>query len=188
MTALLLLFLGASGNLFTVEATGAASYTVGVPRAVLGRSVDDISLFERNMPGVVGIERLGEDLFLYRTRKEIPLAGPMETIFRIRRSSWGDTLTVYRSEDPADPNYMSCTVRVKALDEQRTSVSIALRIRLSRSRPWEIHWLAPVMGEDFISAQMQEDLEEMLAEFVESSNRELHARFPAPGGVSDVGK
>lgn len=180
LIGLLVFLLGSSS--FVVDAAGGTEYLVDVPRAVLRDYADDIGLFARNMPGVVGIEALGDDLFLYHTRKDIPLSAPMETTFRIRRIVESDSVTLYRSVDPEDDNYMSCTVRVRPRGDTRTSIAIALTIRLARENPSEVHWLAPVFGADFISERMNEDIEGMLEEFVRNSTAELHGRYATVSG------
>ena len=46
---------------FVVDAGGEIQYTVEISRGALKEYVDDIGLFARNMPGVTGIEPLGND-------------------------------------------------------------------------------------------------------------------------------
>jgi hypothetical protein len=164
-------------SLFTVDASTTASYTVSVSRESLRGYVDDIGLFARNMPGVVGVTPLGDGTYLYQTEKEIPLSASLKTDFIIQKETIGDSVTVYRSVNPEDPNYMCCRVCISPVDPERTSIAIQLRIRLSRDNPSEIHWLAPILGESFISRQMTGDMEEMLQTFIERSNQELYARL-----------
>lgn len=170
--AVLLLFVSTSS--FVVDASSEAMYNVSIPHLRLRSYVDDIGLLARNMPGVLGVQSLGDNRFLYQTEKNIPLAPPFRTDFIIRKTLLGDTVTVYRSEDIHDPNYMSCKVRLHPLDEATTSITISLRVRLTRTDPGEVHWLAPIVGEDFISDRMQKDLDEMLKTFIVRSNQELY--------------
>jgi hypothetical protein len=178
VTLLAMLLVLISGDTFVADASAEASYIVNISREALRGYVDDIGLFERNMPGVVGVTSLGDETFLYRTEKDIPLKGPMKVDFHIRKFVLSDTLTVYRSVNVEDTNYMSCRVALKPHDVTQTAITISLRVRMERENPADIHWLAPVLGEDFISDRMTEDLEDMLREFIDSSNRELYARIP----------
>jgi carbon monoxide dehydrogenase subunit G len=166
-------FLLLVGDLFIVDVSHSISYTVDVPRPALRELVDDVGLFARNMPGVVGIEDLGDGVYLYHTRKDVPLGSALETSFRIRRIVESDTVTHYRSTDPQAENYMSCTVTVMPEGDSRTSIGIALRVRLAREHPSDVHWLAPILGEEFIEAQMTKDLTAMLTEFAENSSAEM---------------
>jgi hypothetical protein len=166
--------------LFTVDASASISYELEISREALRGYMDDIGLFARNMPGVVEVSSQGADRYLYRTEKHVPLAGALRTDFLIEKSADTDSVTMYRSVDDADHNYMACRVVIRPLDTDLTSISIFLRVRLRRENPSEIHWLAPLLGEEFISRQMTDDLVSMLDEFVDRSNSELYSRLKAP--------
>jgi hypothetical protein len=178
VTLLAILLLLLTSDTFVADASAEASYIVNISREALRGYVDDVGLFERNMPGVVGVTALGDESYLYRTEKDIPLKGAMRVDFHIRKFILSDTLTVYRSVDVNDKNYMSCRVALQPYDATRTSITISLRVRMERENPAEIHWLAPVLGEQFISDRMTEDIEVMLEEFIANSNRELYTRIP----------
>lgn len=175
----ILLFVGNNG-LFTVDASAATNYSVAVPREALRTYVDDIGLFARNMPGVVAVRPLGDGKFLYQTEKDIPFSPALKTDFLIIKESVGDSLTIYRSMSDDDPNYMLCQVLIRPQDTVNTAIEIRLRVRLSRENASEVHWLAPILGESFISRQMTKDMEQMLQEFVEKSNEELYSHLKPP--------
>lgn len=177
MVIALLLTLLNSSDLFTVDASASISYHVEVSREALRGYVDDIGLFERNMPGVVGVTAQGNGQYLYQTEKQVPLAGALATDFLIQKYVDSDSVTSYRSVDEADNNFMACRVVIKPVEEDRSSITISLRVRLRRENPSEIHWLAPILGQEFISRQMTKDLVDMLDEFVERSNNELYERL-----------
>jgi hypothetical protein len=168
---------------FVADASAERTYTVNISREDLRLVVDDIGLFARNMPGVVGVTPLENNRYAYLTEKHLPLAGTMRTEFLIEKTVVGDSVTWYRSIRPDDPNYMSCKVVLRAVDEKSTSIRIVLRIRLAREDASEVHWMAPLLGEQFISDRMTGDLEEMLSVFIERSSDELYARQRTLGSV-----
>lgn len=170
------------GDLFVAEASAEATYTVELSRQALAGYVDDIGLFERNMPGVVSVTALGEGRYLYLTEKDLPLAGTMQTEFLIEKVSDGDT-TVYRSVDSVAENYMYTRVVITPAGPSSSQMQILVYLRLSRKNASEVHWMAPLMGEEFISYQMTKDLEDMLGTFVEQSTNDLYDRVP-PQAVS----
>ena len=177
MIAVALMLLMLNGDMFVAEAAAEASYNVEVNREALRGYVDDIGLFARNMPGVIEVRSLGDSTYLYRTERDIPLSGAMQTDFVIRKRMEADSVTTYESVDRDDPNYMLCRVVIRPMTETSTTIRIQLRLQLSRERASEVHWLAPVFGSEFISEQMRKDLVDMLDEFIERSNRELYAHL-----------
>lgn len=162
---------------FIVDASTEATYSVQIARPALKLFVDDIGLFARHMPGVVEVKPVGENRYLYRTEKDVALRSAMKVDFLIDKQVYGDTLTVYRSVNPSDENYMSCSVFLHPNGEDSTKIRITLRIRMSRTNPMEVHWMAPIVGAEFISDRMKEDLDEMLASFIESSNKEIYSSY-----------
>lgn len=177
MTAILSLLFLLGGELFTVDASAETSYDVAINREALKGYVDDIGLFKRHMPGVVSVDPLGGDRYLYATEKELPLAGSMRTEFLIQKFVYGDSVWVYRSANLDAHNYMYCRVRITPAGETNTVIAIALRVRLSREDASEVHWMAPILGAEFINDQMTRDLVDMLAVFVEKSNEELYSQI-----------
>lgn len=175
MTLLAFLFLlTASDEPFVVQAAARISYNVELSRTELRSFADDIGLFKRHMPGVVGVTPLGPDTYLYQTEKEVPLSSAMKTDFIIGKRTVGDSVTVYESVNPADQNYMFCRVLIRPVDENTTTIEIELKLRMERESGSDIHWLAPLLGATFISDQMEGDIEDMLQTFVEKSNEELY--------------
>lgn len=177
MIAAALMFLSLSGDTFVAEAAAEASYNVEVNREALRGYVDDIGLFARNMPGVIEARPLGDDTYLYRTERDIPLSGTMQTDFVIRKRTEADSVTTYESVNLNDENYMLCRVVIRPVSATSTTIRIQLRLQLTRERASEVHWLAPVFGADFISEQMRKDLVSMLDTFIERSNQELYANL-----------
>jgi hypothetical protein len=177
LSALFMFVTASGGENFVVDASAQIAYTVNISREDLRLFVDDLGLFQRNMSGVVGVDSLGENTYLYRTSREVPLKGTVDADFVIRKTVESDTVTVYRTPDPHAPNWMECRVELIPAGQQRTSIAIALRLRMEREHGYEVHWLAPLVGADFISDRMKEELAAMLKEFSEKSSKELYQRF-----------
>jgi hypothetical protein len=157
---------------FVVTASASIRYRVDIPYERIHASVDEVGLLQRNMPGVVSIRRLDERRYMYTTRSEVPLGKDLELAFLVERRSNGN-VTVYRTPDETDANFMRCAVRIAPHPEGGTGFEIRLLLRLRREHATDVHWLAPLAGEDFVSARMNEDLRAMLAEFRDRSTAEL---------------
>lgn len=185
MSAFLGLLLLLNGDLFVAEATAEATYTIQLSRAALAEYVDDIGLFRRNMPGVVSVADLGGNRYLYVTEKDLPLAETMRTEFEIEKISDGESTTIYQSVDATAPNYMFTKVVITADDSSSSRMHIEIRLRLSRHDASEVHWMAPLMGEEFISYQMTKDLQNMLETFVERSTEDLYRRVRPRAAVGE---
>jgi hypothetical protein len=184
IAALLVSLALSGGDSFVVDVSAAITYAVDVSRSELATYTDDVGLFRRNMTGVVGVDSLGVNRYLYRTSKDVPLKGKMDVDFVIERSVATDSLTVYRTPEATDPNWMECRVALRPEGDRRTSITINLRLKLERDHGYQVHWLAPIVGAGFLRDRMEEDLNAMLKEFAENSTRELQERFSREPGTA----
>lgn len=158
----------AAASAFVLDATASKTFTVGMPAAAVQHRFQDVRTLEEHMPGVVAIQPHGEGRFLYRTVREIPFSGEMRTDFVIEGTSWPDGAAGFRTPDPAAANWMSIRFTVRENGPQEATVTMRLRVRLVRENGTDIHILAPVLGETFLSEHMEGDLASMLDVFVEA--------------------
>jgi len=183
MIAGLLLFAAFSlEGAFIVDATAEGSFTLRVHPDTVRVRLADISLLSRNMPGVVEIRHEGGNRYLYRTEREIPFSGTARNAFSLERTSTHDGTVLYRTSDTQAHNWMSYRLSASPGGDGTTRVDLRLRVRLVRDSGTEIHLLAPVLGESFISEQMEKDLRSMLEEFSLRAVRELEAETSAVTG------
>ena len=80
---LLLLTLLSVSQEFTLDATANHDVELPLPADSVRSLVGRISTLEAMMPGVVDITAQSGGWFLYRTEREIPFSGKMQTDFRI---------------------------------------------------------------------------------------------------------
>ena len=167
---------------FIVDATAEVSFLLHAHPDTVRARLGDIGLLARNMPGVVEIQSLGSKEYLYRTEREIPFSGTSHNDFPIARTPAQDGAVLYRTPDPHAQNWMSYRLHPSSGGEGKTRVDVRLRVRLVRKSGTEIHLLAPVLGESFLSEQMERDLRKMLEEFAGRVVRELEAEESALAG------
>jgi len=162
-----------SGEDFIVDASAETAYTVGLEADSLRNYVNDVATLARNMPGVVEIAPLPGGSYLYRTERYMLLSGTVRTDFCISRVISNDSLVFYRSVSLDDPNYFSLRLALEREGPSRTRIGVKVRVRLTRKDATDIHLLAPILGEEFISTKMKDDLDRMLDLFARRSGNEL---------------
>ena len=167
---------------FIADATAEVSFSLHAHPDTVRARLGDIGLLARNMPGVAEIRPLEGEEYLYRTEREIPFSGTSRNDFRIARTPAQDGDVLYRTNDPQAQNWMSYRLHPSSDGGGKTRVDVRLRVRLVRESGTEIHLLAPVLGESFISEQMERDLRKMLEEFAGRVVRELEAEESARRG------
>ncbi len=171
-----LLALTLAGEQFVVDATANRTFTISAPADTVRSALGDIGLLRRNMPGVVAIEPDDRGGFLYRTERTMPFSDPVRTDFRIERIASNDTMVYYRTPDAEAHNYMSLRLTLEGHARGNSTVRVQLRVRLVREDGAQIHVFAPVLGQDFISDRMVEDLEATITSFGLRWSEELRHR------------
>jgi len=104
---LLLLTLLSLSQGFTLDATAHHEVDLPLPADSVRSLVGRISTLETMMPGVVDITAQSGGWFLYRTEREIPFSGKMQTDFRIVSMRGEDGSVTYRTPGTEAENWMS---------------------------------------------------------------------------------
>jgi hypothetical protein len=150
---------------FVADAEWEDAYALRLRNSEVCSLLRSTEFLARVMPGVLEIRPLTGEEYLYRTERSMPFAGVVRTDFRIRREEWPDGSVVFRTPIGQDANYMLLAFRCATGPDGRVILHARLRVRLSRYDATEIHPLAPLLGEAFISQQMERDLERTLETF-----------------------
>jgi hypothetical protein len=152
---------------FVADAECEDEFHLGERCLALRSQIGSTEFLARTMPGVTEIKTLPGGEFLYRTERSMPFAGSVRTDFRIRRDELTDSSVVFRTPSLQEANFMVLALRVVAEPGGGTVLHARLRVRLIRDDGADIHPLAPVLGEAFISRQMERDLRQTLETFAE---------------------
>jgi hypothetical protein len=172
-TMLVILFAAMLKGPFVADASAETHFLIMRPESVVRATLNDIYVLQRNMPGVVAIVPIGEHTWLYKTERRMPFSEVIKTDFVLMR---GDgTAVTYSTPDVAAANWMLFRFETAPAGADQTTLRVRVRVRLVRENGGDIHLFAPVLGEDFISDRMHEDLTGMLKRFVANVIRELEA-------------
>ena len=183
MTALLaVLFVSMVEGPFIVDASAETSFLVRRPDSAVRTTLNDVQIFRRNMPGVVAITAIDDSTWLYKTERRMPFSETVNTDFVLMRS--GGSVVTYHTPEVTAGNWMLFRFESTPVGADQTSVRVRLRVRLVRQNGGDIHLFAPVLGEDFISDRMHDDLAGMLELFAANVVREFetfHSAMTAEG-------
>lgn len=156
---------------FVIDASSSVKFEVKRPLADIA-TLDDPAFIARHLPGIAGITPVEQDLYLWDFRMKVPLAKPMQGRFLARRNAAGPGRVSFESADPHPRDYMRCEISAVPDGKGNTFIRISIHLKFTRASGWQFHWLAPVLGEKFLSARVTERLESMLEGFILSSTKE----------------
>ena len=167
---------------FTLDASGSGAVTLAMAPDSARAVFAHIGVLERYMPGVAAIAAHPDGSFRYLTVREIPFSGEMRTEFHLRCTVDATGSVSYQSPDSTAPNWMRFRFTFTPAGEGMTEVRMNLRVRLVRESGTEIHILAPVLGEEFLSERMESDITDMLATFAGRLEDAAPAQLAGRGG------
>ncbi len=150
---------------FTLDASGSGEVTLAMVPDSARAVFCQVSVLERFMPGVAGITDRPDGSFRYLTARDIPFSGEMRTEFLLRCTIDAGGGVNYQTPDSTAANWMRFRFTFTPAGDGRTDVRMSLRVRLVRESGTEIHLLAPLLGEEFLSERMEGDITDMLATF-----------------------
>jgi hypothetical protein len=74
------------------------------------------------------------------------------------------------------PDYLYCKADFDSLGENSTRVSINFKIKMTRENASDVHFLAGLLGEGFISSRMEEKLNSDLETFIERATKDMYKK------------
>lgn len=158
---------------FVVNANTSVTYEVP-------RSVDQLQAFNspefisRNLPGIESIEQLKGEDFLWDLKIPVPMARDMTGTFISKREVLNSNHMIFTSPKESE-DFMRCEIKVEPKPNNESQINISMNLKFTRSNGLKFHWMAPLLGEEFLSERVKEMLDKMLNEFILNSKEELEA-------------
>jgi len=165
-------FVNISRAEFTVSAdvTSGTVLKVNITRAT--EYFKDIYVFQRNFPGIISVKKLGYKQSEWVYEIDAPLASPVRMPFILEETISSDDYMVFESKSKT-PDYFRCSARMVSLGDEETRISITIKIKMVRESGGDVHFMAPILGEKFISKEMKKDLTKALSAFLSKCKKEI---------------
>lgn len=163
-------------NISRADFTVSADVTNGaVFKANIGRVTEyfkDISVFQRNFPGIISVKKLGDKESEWIYEIDAPLASPVRMPFILVETISSEDYMVFESKSKT-PDFFRCSTRMVQLGEEETRISITIKLKMVRESGSDVHFMAPILGEKFISKEMKKDLASALSTFLSKCRKEI---------------
>jgi hypothetical protein len=158
---------------FHVRAEIHTVYDVPISKERLIDFLSKPDTFEKYMPCVqslqpVGTSETGKMLYEWQYEIQMPLAPPAVLNILTEYVRAGDTL-LHTALQNGQRNTMFCSLSFEAQSDEQTFVTMKLMINLQRNSGSELHPLGIIMGEGFMSSQMQQKMQTIANEFLQNT-------------------
>jgi uncharacterized membrane protein len=157
---------------FTMSAEVERTASISLDKDFIAQYIKDLQIYPKFFPNIVSVNKLNdiESEWLYLV--EAPLATPYNLTFVLEDKSSGDTLLLESKDKIKD--YLYCRGILTQVSEKKTKISFVFKISMTREKASDIHFLAGVLGEKFLSDQMKSKLESDLETFISKATKDMY--------------
>lgn len=164
-----------TGASFTISASVTKTRTLDFPVNDIITLIQDLSVFSRNFPNMLSVTSLGENKSEWVYEIDPPMASRFSVSFILFKKTTGNELVTFESSKN-DNNYFFCKAKFIQAGDERVIVTLNFKIRLTRENGSDIHFMAPILGEKYISKKMKTDLSDDTDIFLSRIIKELKKR------------
>ncbi|HMT10264.1 MAG TPA: hypothetical protein PKA39_01425 [Ignavibacteria bacterium] len=164
---------------FTMSAEVERTATINLDKDFIGQYIKDLQIYPKFFPNIVSVTRLNDTESEWLYKVEAPLATPYKLTFLLEDKSSGDTL-LFESKDKVK-DYLYCSGVLQQTAENKTKIAFVFKISMTREKASDIHFLAGILGEKFLSEQMKSKLESDLETFISKATKDMYVASRTSG-------
>jgi carbon monoxide dehydrogenase subunit G len=124
------------------------------------------------MPGIEGIKREAGGIMRWRVRAEVPVIGSVLASFAVEKTEDQPDRLEYSPIRGEMKNYLRYVAAFEVRG-QKVLIRIFQHVELRRPHAKDLHFLAGLIGEGAISAEMEKRVTEMIKTFLERARLKL---------------
>lgn len=164
---------------FTMSAEVERTATINLDKDFIAQYIKDLQIYPKFFPNIVSVSKLNDTESEWLYKVEAPLATPYNLTFLLEDKSSGDTL-LFESKDKIK-DYLYCSGVLQQTAENKTKIAFVFKISMTREKASDIHFLAGILGEKFLSEQMKSKLESDLETFISKATKDMYVASRTSG-------
>lgn len=157
---------------FTMSAEVERTASISLDKDFIAQYIKDLQIYPKFFPNIVSVNKLNDTESEWLYRVEAPLATPYNLTFLLEDKGSGDTLLLESKDKTKD--YLYCRGVLTQVSENKTKIAFQFKISMTREKASDIHFLAGVLGEKFLSEQMKDKLEGDLETFISKATKDMY--------------
>jgi uncharacterized membrane protein len=158
---------------FSISADVEKTSTINLSKDIVIDYIKNLDIYPKFFPDIVSVTKLNDKDSEWLYRIKAPLASAYNLTFVLTDKSPSRDTLIFESKD-STRDYLNCRAFFKSIDESHTQVSMRFHIIMTRDKASEVHFMAGVLGESFLSARMKEKLEADMDTFITSVTKDMY--------------
>lgn len=157
---------------FTMAAEVERTASVNLQKDFISSYITNLDIYPKFFPNIVSVTKLNDTESEWIYRVEAPLATPYTLSFVLEDRGSSDTL-LFESKDKTK-DYLYCQAVLDQVSEKKTRIAFVFKISMTREKASDVHFLAGILGEKFLSEQMKDKLETDLETFISKATKDMY--------------
>ncbi len=157
---------------FTMAAEVERTASVNLQKDFISAYITNLDIYPKFFPNIVSVTKLNDTESEWVYRVEAPLATPYSLSFVLEDKGSADTL-LFESKDKTK-DYLYCKAVLNQVDDNKTKIAFVFKISMTREKASDVHFLAGILGEKFLSEQMKDKLEGDLETFISKATKDMY--------------
>ncbi len=158
---------------FTIGASVERYANINLDKEFISNYIKDIQIYPKFFPNVVSVNKLDDKQSEWLYTVEAPLASPYNLTFVLEDKSLSADTLLFESKEGAR-DYLYCNAVLTQVSEKKTKISFVFKISMTREKASDVHFLAGILGEKFLSDRMKEKLEGDLETFISKATKDMY--------------
>ena len=163
----------ASNASFTLSAEVTRNATIKLDLDYISVYIRNLEIYPKFFPNMVSVKQLEDNQSEWIYKVVAPLASPYNVAFVLENKSPSSDTLLFESIDKVK-DYLYCRAVLTAIDEKKTRVDFQFKISMTREKASDVHILAGILGEKFLSEKMKDKLEGDLEEFISKTTKDMY--------------
>ncbi len=157
----------------TISASVERNANINLDKEFISTYIKNIDIYPKFFPNVESVKKLNDTESEWLYKVEAPLASPYNLTFVLEDKSKGTDTLLYESKD-GSRDYLYCNAVLSKMSEKKTKISFIFKISMTREKASDVHVLAGILGEKFLSEKMKEKLEGDLETFISKATKDMY--------------
>ncbi len=158
---------------FSISADVEKSATISLPESIVVDFIRNLDIYPKYFPDIVSVKKINDKDSEWLYRIKAPLASPYNLTFMLEDKSRGNDTLLFESVDSVK-DYLYCKAVFDSLSASQTKVTLRFHIKMTREKASEVHFMAGILGEKFLSDRMREKLDSDMDTFISSVTKEMY--------------
>lgn len=158
---------------FTLQAEVERTASIHLDKEFIAAYIKDLSIYPKFFPNIVSVTKLNDIESEWTYRVEAPLAAPYNLAFILEDKGQSADSLLFESKDKT-MDYLYCSAVLTETVEKKTKISFVFKISMTREKASDVHVLAGILGEKFLSEQMKSKLEGDLETFISKATKDMY--------------